>query len=132
MTVARRWRWAEGNVRLAGEHFELSFGDMRHLDCPKLISVALGGRPTHLVFPVRWVLDPSTPTRDARKMLIEARRQLDFYLIEHPQQFSESGKDPWSCAIYHCGTATNLYSLGTGPTSLETRRRKIPRRNRVA
>ncbi len=31
-------------------------------------------------------------------MLLEARRQFDFYLVEHPQQFQELEKDPWSYA----------------------------------
>ena len=40
----------------------------------------------------------------------QARRQLDFYLVEHRQRFRELMGDPWSYAIYHCGTAANIYS----------------------
>ena len=97
-------------VRLAGDHFELSFGDIRQTSCPRLVSVALVGRPTNRIFPVQWVTNPGTPTGEAQEMLAEARRQLDFYLVEHRRQFRELMGDPWSYAIYHCGTAANIYS----------------------
>ena len=110
MKRPRPWRWTQGDVRLASDHFELSFGDMRHTGCPCLIQVALVGRSTNRIFPVQWVVNPGTPTGEAQTILAEARRQLDFYLVEHPQQFRELMGDPWSYAIYHCGTAANIYS----------------------
>ena len=30
--------------------------------------------------------------------------------VEHRQRFRELMGDPWSYAIYHCGTAANIYS----------------------
>ena len=113
MRDARHWRWTEREVRLTSDHFELSFGDLRQADCCKPTAVALVGRPTKRTFPVRWLLDldQNTAVGEGQKMLFEARRQLDFYLVEHPRQFRELMGDPWSYAIYHCGTAANLYSL---------------------
>lgn len=31
-------------------------------------------------------------------------KELNFYLVEKGE------KDPWQYAIYHCGTASNIYS----------------------
>lgn len=111
MKCARHWRWTEGDVRLARDHFELSFDDLSQPGCPTLVPVALVGKPKNWSFPVQWVIDPTTRSGEAQRMLVEARRQLDFYLVEHPRKFRELMGDPWSYAIYHCGTAANVYSL---------------------
>jgi hypothetical protein len=43
------------------------------------------------------------------EILAEVRSELDFYLVEHPKEFPDTGH-PWEYAIYHCGTASNVYS----------------------
>ena len=102
MTGARRWRWAEGGVRLADDHFELSFGDLCHTGRQSLVLIALVGKPTNLIFPVQWAMNPDKPTREAQQIRTQVRRQLDFYLVEHPRQFRELMGDPWSyaCLLY--------------------------------
>ena len=42
-------------------------------------------------------------------MSLEVRRELDFYLVEHPRDYPDTG-DPWSYAVYHCSTGANVYS----------------------
>ena len=76
----------------------------------KLSVVAFVGRPAKWTFPVQWVLDPSATAVEAQRISIEAKRQLDFYLVEHPWRSNEMMGDPWSYAVHHCGTAANIYS----------------------
>ena len=52
-------------------------------------------------------MSPDKPSHE--QMINAARRELDFYLVEHPKEFPGTG-DPWGYAIYHCNTAANMYS----------------------
>ncbi|MCX5677280.1 MAG: hypothetical protein NTX87_20025 [Planctomycetota bacterium] len=64
--------------------------------------VALVGPPSGGVFPVQFLVRGERAA-DA-KMTGEARRELDFYLVEKAEP------DPWAYALHHCNTAANLYS----------------------
>jgi hypothetical protein len=55
------------------------------------------------VSPVQWLINPDG------QPATEVRRELDFYLIEHPARFSDTG-EPWDYAVYHYGTGANMYS----------------------
>lgn len=109
MTRARRWRWRKGDVCRTSDHFELSVEVVSQMGRCNVV-VALVGRPTKWTFPVEWVLDPGMTAVEAQRISIEATRQLDFYLVEHPWVWNEMMGDPWSYAVHHCGTAANIYS----------------------
>src|SRR5262249_51158704 len=91
-----RASWAEGIVDSTAEHMRLCFGDA--WTPVALVAPAGVGR-----YAVEFLLDPAGGD-DAAEAAREARRELDFYLDELNEP------DPWAYAIYHCGTASNLYS----------------------
>lgn len=94
----RSWKWTEGFVDSEGEHIKITYGDDN-------IPVALVAPPEKRAFTVQFVLSAdSSTTNPYQKIFEETRKELDFYLIEKRE------KDPWAYAIYHCGTAANLYS----------------------
>jgi hypothetical protein len=98
-------RWVEGVVDPAGEHIEIRHSSAQGGSYAHWTAVALIGPPNRGTFPVRWLLDPTKESAIAS----EARRELEFYPVDHPRDFELTG-DPWQYAIYHCGTAANVYS----------------------
>ena len=96
------WRWVEGDVDRAKEHFELRYGDASKTEYEDWQLVALIGPPKNHTFPVKWLIDESTP--EGKEFIQEAREELDFFLVQKGES------DPWAYAIYHCGTASNIYS----------------------
>ena len=101
--MRRGWCWREGPVDRGQEHIELRYGDASKTGYEGWIPVALVGRPTRRVFPVQWI------TNVASQAVAEVRRELDFYLVEHPASYPGTGH-PWEYAVYHCGTAAKMYS----------------------
>ena len=99
------WGWQEGVVNVQGEHIELRYGDAETTASEQWLPIALIGKPTNHVFPVRWLLPASVNP----EITSEVQRDLDFYLVEHPKGFPGTGH-PWGYAIYHCNTAANMYS----------------------
>lgn len=88
--------WREGIVRTDDDHIRVRFGSD-----PTVVALVanIDGQIT-----VQFL--PSTTGEDTRRgsVLEQVRKKLDFY-------FGELGeKDPWRYAIYHCGTAANVYS----------------------
>lgn len=102
--TSKSWTWAEGAVDPDREHIELRYGDASQATYDEWTPVALVGRPKRRTFPVRWLL----PAVDV-EIVSEVRRELDFYLVQHPKDFPATGH-PWGYAIYHCGTGANVYS----------------------
>ena len=96
------WRWEVGSVDKTREYFQLAYGDVNTQDLEKWIPVALVSAPIGTTFRVQFLIEPSNAANG--KMVAEARRELDFYLVEKKEP------DPWKYAIYHCGTASNVYS----------------------
>ena len=96
------WSWREGSVDANEEHIELRYGDASKTNHESWLPIALVGRPEDHVFPVFWLMKPDDPSRE--EMIIAARRELDFYLVEKGEP------NPWKYAIYHCSTSANLYS----------------------
>ena len=99
------WGWREADVDVQEEHIELRYGDAETSAYEQWLPVALIGRPTNHVFPVRWLL----PRSSNPEIISEVQRDLDFYLVEHPKDFAGTGH-PWWYAQYHCNTAANMYS----------------------
>ena len=99
------WRWSAGAVDLAAEHIELRYGSAQEADYAQWMPVAVIGRAVRGTLPVRWLIDPTENSSIAE----EIRRELDFYLIDHPRR-SALTQDPWEYAVYHCSTTANVYS----------------------
>lgn len=98
------WRWEEGPVDPAREHFELSYfadpedkWEERHQQRPPVALVGRGRGKCLLVdFP-----DGDRADRSARDAV---EKDLTFYIVEH--------KDvkKWAYLIYHTDTMANVYS----------------------
>jgi hypothetical protein len=56
-------------------------------------------------FPFLWLVSPSV----IPEMISDVKRELDFYVVEHPKKFPGTGH-PWAYVTYHCNTGTNMYS----------------------
>ena len=84
------WRWTEGIVDRAREHFQITCGD-------DVTPVALLGEGSERMFIVQFL--PCTG-----EVLREVRHEIDVYLRER------GGDYPWNYAIYHSGTLANFYS----------------------
>ena len=95
--------WEEGLVDKYEEHIWISYGDHDKFDQPRK-PVARLTKQTDNVFIVEWLVNRDLP--ENQRMVDETIRELYFYLVKHDcPPFS-----PWEYAIYHCGTAANLYS----------------------
>ncbi len=90
-----KWRWRPGTVSQHGEHIRLAVGDDN-------IPVARIAPPADRTFAVEFLMDDKLPSNS--KALKAAKRELDFYLV------GKEEPDPWAYAIYHCTTASSLYS----------------------
>ena len=66
--------------------------------------MALVGAPVDGIFPVQFLVSRESDDEVIRRVAADTVRQLDQYLIELGEP------DPWTYAIYHCGTTANLYS----------------------
>jgi hypothetical protein len=92
------WTWQVGPVDTAGPSLKLVVGD----DLSESRPVALVGPPNGHVFPVQFLIDQAVEhNADVLEAVI---RELNLYLVELGEP------DPWSYALYHTGTAANLYS----------------------
>lgn len=100
--VKSEWRWEEGPVDKACEHFEIVYGDVNTQMPEEWIPVALVSAPKGTIFTVQFLIE--TSDRESRKMMDAVRRELDFYLVEKGEP------DPWNYAKYHCRTGANVYS----------------------
>jgi len=99
---AMRSRWVEGIVSNWSEHIKISFHEQD--DFSTLIPVARiapgNGRTTI----VQFVLNEDLSASKSEQILKDVKRQFDFFLSEKDEP------DPWSYAMYHCTTASMLYS----------------------
>jgi hypothetical protein len=96
------WRWEEGVVDERKEHIELCYGNADETPYENWKPIARIAKPKHHVFTVEWLVTQDSTGHQA--MLADAHHELDFFLIELNKP------DPWWYAIYHCNTASNLYS----------------------
>ena len=65
--------------------------------------LALVGKPVGNVFPVMFLPDNLPPGDSKDEVFKNIRDELNFYLVEKKES------DPWVYAVYHCGTAGNMY-----------------------
>jgi hypothetical protein len=68
------------------------------------LPVALVAKPVGHTFVVEFLQIPEIDQSEYDRIKRAVTWQLTYYLVELGE------KDPWKYAIYHCGTASNLYS----------------------
>jgi len=93
-----KWRWIEGEVDTREEHIRITYGE-------NLLPVALIALDQDKTVIVQFILLKVDMADDLnQRRLNEVQRELDFFLIELDKE------EPWVYAIYHCTTASNIYS----------------------
>jgi hypothetical protein len=68
------------------------------------LPVALVAEPVGQAFAVEFLQIPELDQGEYERIKQAVMKELTFYLVEKGE------KDPWQYAIYHCGTASNIYS----------------------
>ena len=66
--------------------------------------MALVAAPVGNSFAVEFLEVPNIDQSEYQRMKTAVTKELAFYLVELGEP------DPWKYAIYHCGTASNIYS----------------------
>jgi len=94
------WEWKEDNVDRTAPHMKLYYGDWGE----SALRVAVLGKPVGKSVPVEFLQIPALHQTEYERFKLAVMKELTFYLVEKGQ------KDPWKYAIYHCGTASNIYS----------------------
>jgi hypothetical protein len=94
------WEWKEGKVDRAAPHIKLFSGDWGESALP----VALVAKPVGNTFVVEFLPIPELDQGEGERVKQAVKKELTFYLVEKGEP------DPWKYAIYHCGTASNVYS----------------------
>ena len=97
------WRWITGKVDTYKEHVKIRYGDTNKSCWDDFITVALLSPPEDQTYTVEFLVAPEVPYE--AKMINAVKKELDFFLIEKGEE------DPWAYIKYHCGTASNLYSM---------------------
>lgn len=94
------WEWLEGKVELTAPHMKLFIGDRGESALP----VAVVAKAVGNTFAVEFLPLPELNQEENNRIKLAVTKELNFYLVEKGE------KDPWQYAIYHCGTASNIYS----------------------
>jgi hypothetical protein len=97
---SKQWEWREGKVDLAAPYMKLFCGEWGESALP----VALVAKPVQGTFIVEFLQIREVNESEYQRMKLAVTKELTFYLVEKGE------KDPWQYAIYHCGTASNIYS----------------------
>ena len=92
-----QWEWKEGKVDRSAPHMKLVYGDAE-------LPVALVAKPVGHTFVVEFLQIPEIDQSEYDRIKLAVTKELTFYLVELGE------KDPWKYAIYHCDTASNIYS----------------------
>ena len=92
------WKWVEGIVDTNEDHIKIRYGD----DPEPIAVVAPDEGKTFVVQSL--VNQLNLFDKSEQEIPVDVRKELDFYLVELGEE------DPWAYAIYHCSTASNMYS----------------------
>jgi len=96
------WNWQTGEVDTSTEHIKILYGDLNKVVPKDLVLAALLSAPEGYTFTVQFLIDEID---DKTKHIAKAVKcKLDYILLGLRK------KDPWAYAIYHCSTASNIYS----------------------
>ena len=101
------WWIVEGKVNESKEHIKLTFGIIA--DTQILVACLAKGTKKRFIVQFKSTYTAHTLFGDKEERIGEdiiraVKNELHIYLIESREQY------PWDYAIYHCGTAANLYS----------------------
>jgi hypothetical protein len=99
-TESTQWEWKEGKVDRSSPHLKLFVGEWGESAVP----FALVAKPVGQSFAVEFLEVPDLDQSEYERIKLAVRKELTFYLVEKGEP------DPWKYAIYHCGTASNIYS----------------------
>jgi hypothetical protein len=91
------WKWVEGAVDTDDDHIKIRYGDDPE-------SVALFAPGPGKTFTVEFLPKLESLGQKDQEILDDISEKLDFFLVELGEE------DPWAYAIYHCSTASNMYS----------------------
>jgi hypothetical protein len=91
------WKWVEGVVDRNDDHIKITYGE----DPEPVALFAPGPEKT---FTVEFLPKLEALSQENQETLDDVREKLDFFLVELGEE------DPWAYAIYHCSTASNMYS----------------------
>ena len=99
------WRWAKGPVDRSLEHIEIRYGSVNDGGWESWVPAALVGKPKDRTFPVELLLPEDDPLNG--EIIKAVKKELNFYLVKLAERGEE---DLWAYALYHCNTASNIYS----------------------
>ena len=91
------WKIVEGLVNRNKDYIRITYG--KDPDPIALISRGKGNS-----FKIQFMLSKDTSDKKVQAILEEVQREIKFYLVEKGEE------NPWAYAIFHCGTAANVYS----------------------
>jgi len=97
-----RSRWVEGIVSNWSEHIKIFFHKQdKDTTLIPVARIAPGRGRTTIV---QFILNKDLPSSKTKRILKDVIREFNFFLSEKDEP------DPWQYAMYHCTTASMLYS----------------------
>lgn len=96
---AKKWEWREGKVDPDSPHIGIIYGEWSE----SALLVARVAKPVGNIFVVEFLQIPQLNESEYQRMKLAVTKELNFFLVELGE------KHPWHYAIYHCGTASNMY-----------------------
>lgn len=97
-------RWHEGQVDRTHAHLKIRYvPDIEDPETGYLVAV-VSTAPNDRSFVVEFLPQSLPATLAPGPIIDEVKREIDFFLIEKRE------KDPMKYLLYHCTTASNLYS----------------------
>ena len=94
------WKWKEDKVDPEDEHIRVGYGGY---DKP-FVPVAMVAPGEEKCFLVEFLVKREELKPSKQKIYDKVVRQLDYFLMEL------NDPNPWTYAIYHCGSTANAYS----------------------
>jgi len=96
-----KWEWKEGTVDRTEAHLRLYCGEWGE----SALLLALVSKPVENSFTVEFLEVQNISQTEREQIKAEVTKELNYYLVGLGEP------DPWKYAIYHCGTAANVYSF---------------------
>lgn len=93
-------QWLEGKVDAKKEHIKVGYGGF---DKP-FVTIAMVAPKEEESFVVEFVVKRADLDPKKKQIYDKVLRQLDYFLVEL------NDPNPWTYAIYHCGSTANAYS----------------------
>lgn len=84
------------------EHFIIHYGDSNTTEPAEWVPVVMIGRSVKRIYPLQWLID--IDCKSNKDIVKEVLEEINAYLL------SDTEKNPWGYAEYHCTTAANIYS----------------------